>query len=438
MRLRKKNANISVHAIAGSHVVLFGLDADEATASKLLGFQILRTGPGDQAPTPLESGRDFAGVDSDVPVIQSFIWGDYRAEPNTTYTYRIVPVTGTPAKQKLGKAVEITVTTEDPAAESHAVYFNRGVAGSQSYSRRFGDYRRFYKADPHETDPRRIKYNEFLRPEDVPDRAADVWLSRGLEEAMIDFIGQARGPQYTVRAALYELTHRPAIQAFVDALESGADVKIVHHAKEVTTNVFRANKAAQVTVSYDDGSPDVVIKGREVAKVVAPDGIARAANIAVAGVGVSGGSRRRFAEMLIPRKITTISHNKFIVLLKDGVPEQVWTGSTNVTGGGIYGQSNVGHIVRDRDVAARYLAYWEKVATDPKKTPGKNDEPGTAMREWTVLQQPDLTGPPPPDSVTVVFSPRSSGGCSTGTPSVSGRRATRCSSLPRSRSPTRS
>ena len=127
MRLRKKNANVSVHAIAGSHVVLFGLDADEATASKLLGFQILRTGPGDKTPTPLESGHEFAGVDSDVPVIQSFIWGDYRAEPNTTYTYRIVPVTGTPAKQKLGKAVEITVTTEDPAAESHAVYFNRGV-----------------------------------------------------------------------------------------------------------------------------------------------------------------------------------------------------------------------------------------------------------------------------------------------------------------------
>ncbi len=408
MRQRKNNAKISVHTIAGSHVVLFGLDAEPETASKLLGFNIVRTGPGDEEPTALESGRDFAGVTSDVPVIQSFLWGDYRVEPNTTYTYRIVPVSGTPAKQKHGRALEISVTTEDPAAESHAVHFNRGVAGSQSYSRRFGDYRRFYKADPNETDPRRIRYQAFLRPEDVPESAADVWLSRGLEEAMLAFIAQARGPRYSIRAALYELTHRPAIQAFVDALESGADVKIVHHAKETTTDVIRSNKAAQLTVSYDDGTPGRVLKGKEVARVVVPDSVAHAANVAVASVGVHGEARRQFAEMLIPRKITTISHNKFIVLLKDGVPEQVWTGSTNVTGGGIYGQSNVGHIVRDPRVAAQYLAYWEKLSTDPKKSPSKGDEPGTAMREWTVLLQPDLSGPPPPDSVTPVFSPRSS------------------------------
>ena len=59
-------------------------------------------------------------------------------------------------------------------------------------------------------------------------------------------------------------------------------------------------------------------------------------------------------------------------------------------------------------MAAQYLAYWEKLSTDPKKSPSKGDEPGTAMREWTVLLQPDLIGPPPPDSVTPVFSPRSS------------------------------
>jgi phosphatidylserine/phosphatidylglycerophosphate/cardiolipin synthase-like enzyme len=289
------------------------------------------------------------------------------------------------------------------------VYFNRGVAGSQSYSRRFGEYRRFYKVDPHETNPDRVRYQEFLRPEDVPDREADVWLSRGLEEAMLEFIGQARGPGYSIRAALYELTHRPAIQAFVDALESGSDVKVVHHAKETTTNVIRSNKESQVTVSYADGRPDLVLKGKEVAKVVVPDPVARAADIAVAGVGVRGEFRRQFAEMLIPRKITTISHNKFIILLKDGVPEQVWTGSTNVTGGGIYGQSNVGHIVRDPAVAGRYLEYWEKLATDPKKSAAKADPPGTAMRDWTVMNQPDLTDAPPPDSITPVFSPRKTG-----------------------------
>ncbi len=408
MRQRKKNDELSVNAIAGSHVVLFGLDVSEERARNLLGFNILRKGPRDKDFTALEGGRDFAGVESDPPVIQAFMWGDYRVEAATTYTYRIVPVSGTPAKQAKGAALDITVTSEDPAAGSHAVHFNRGVAGSQSYSRRFGEYRRFYKTDPNETDPRKVKYQQFLRPEDVPDRAAYKWLSRGLEEAMHAFIGQARGPEYSLRAAVYELTHRPVIQAFVDALESGADVKIVHHAKEVGASVMRTNKAATVTTSYTDGTLEVVSRGREFAREIGPDPVARAANAAVAGVGVHDKFRRPFAGMLIPRKITTISHNKFIVLLKNGVPEQVWTGSTNLTGGGIYGQSNVGHIVRDPKVAAAYFAYWEKLATDPKKTAARGDEPGTAMRDWTVLQQPDLGGPPPPNSTTPVFSPRNS------------------------------
>ena len=406
MRQRKSNATVSVHAIAGSHVVLFGLDVGDQVAPGLLGFNILRKGPEDVDYVGLDGGRDFAGLQSDPPVIQAFMWGDYRVEPATTYAYRIVPVLGTPTAPEYGEAVEITVSTEDPASGSHAVHFNRGVAGSQSYSRRFGAHRRFYKQDPQETDPAKVRYQEFLRPQDVPDGEAYRWLSRGLEEAMLGFIGQATGPQYSLRAALYELTHQPAVHAFVDAMQRGADVKIVHHAKEVKTTITKPNKAATITVSYSDGTPDKVIKGRDIVPVVGPDPVAKAANATVGSVGVEGEFRRQYAELLIPRRDTTISHNKFIVLLKDGVPEQVWTGSTNVTGGGIYGQSNVGHVVRNPIVAARYMAYWDKLSADPKKSPAKGDAPGDAIREWTVLNQPDLEGPPPENSITAVFSPR--------------------------------
>ena len=51
-------------------------------------------------------------------------------------------------------------------------------------------------------------------------------------------------------------------------------------------------------------------------------------------------------------------HNKFVVLLKKDkknvVPKAVWSGSTNWTDGGIYGQLNVGHAVYDDEVAAAY------------------------------------------------------------------------------------
>ena len=42
-----------------------------------------------------------------------------------------------------------------------------------------------------------------------------------------------------------------------------------------------------------------------------------------------------------------IRHNKFIVLIHKNKPVAVWTGSTNISAGGIFGHSNVGHVVWD-------------------------------------------------------------------------------------------
>jgi hypothetical protein len=53
-----------------------------------------------------------------------------------------------------------------------------------------------------------------------------------------------------------------------------------------------------------------------------------------------------------------IQHNKFMILLKgkgaNAKPVEVWTGSTNLSLGGIHGQTNVGHWVRDKAVAAAF------------------------------------------------------------------------------------
>ena len=65
-----------------------------------------------------------------------------------------------------------------------------------------------------------------------------------------------------------------------------------------------------------------------------------------------------------------------MVLLHNGEPVEVWTGSTNFTDGGIFGHSNCGHIVRKKDVAATYFKYWEELQKDPEMRdirPG-NDE----------------------------------------------------------------
>src|SRR2546428_10012142 len=64
-----------------------------------------------------------------------------------------------------------------------------------------------------------------------------------------------------------------------------------------------------------------------------------------------------------------IRHNKFIVLIHKDKPVAVWTGSTNISAGGIFGHSNVGHAIWDKGMAQRYLKYWERLA-EPEVTRG--------------------------------------------------------------------
>ena len=94
-----------------------------------------------------------------------------------------------------------------------------------------------------------------------------------------------------------------------------------------------------------------------------------------------------------------ISHNKFIILLRDNRPIEVLTGSTNFTTGGIFGQSNVGHIVRDPAVAQAYLDYWERLEEDPT---------ARRLRPMNLAATPDPEGRPDTYTITPIFSPRPS------------------------------
>ena len=69
--------------------------------------------------------------------IQSFFWGDYTTRYGHEYTYRIVAMRGTPGALRPAETVSVRISTEKEDEGKHAVYFNRGVAGSQAYVRRF-------------------------------------------------------------------------------------------------------------------------------------------------------------------------------------------------------------------------------------------------------------------------------------------------------------
>ncbi|WP_298901463.1 phospholipase D-like domain-containing protein [uncultured Psychroserpens sp.] len=401
MRVKVKNDSLSVKAIAGTEVILFGLNVPDDEINELLGFKIEKKIKNSWY--SLHDGRTF--IDSDKSLIQRFMWSDYQVDSATAYTYRIAAAYGTLDDLRFSETITIDITTENPDDDKHGVFFNRGVAGSQAYSRRFEKYQKWYKDDPTEQDPTKVRYTRFLKPADIPKREAYKWLSRGLEEALLDFIGQAKNSKYSIRASIYELSHFPAAQAFVDALERGADVKVIHHAKKQTAYRRYSNKQAVTTVAVD-GSKEVVFKGSEIKKDRIPDGISQVAMRTMGSVGISKSKYLdAFKTILLPRTEANISHNKFIILLENDIPIQVWTGSTNLTGGGLFGQSNVGQIIRDNDIALEYFKYWEKLSENPKKSSSKKT--GQGIRDWLKEKNPNLDGNVPEDSVNAIFSPRS-------------------------------
>jgi phosphatidylserine/phosphatidylglycerophosphate/cardiolipin synthase-like enzyme len=344
------SGGVTVQAIAGTRAVFLGLDLDPAVRDGCLGFGIHRQGAQDGSdPHWLSGFKTFKSVvpqpdpkenyPSDSQPVQSFYWGDYTATPGRSYAYRVVPLYGSPADPAAKPGVEATVVvdTDDPADGVHGIYFNRGVAASQAYSVRFGD-----------------------RPDKLPAakrEAAMRWLSRGLDEALVAFIDQASSPAWALRASAFELTEPGVLAAFQRAHDNGASVKLTYHAKDDDTG--NANRTALAEHPLSDG-------------------------------------------ILIERSHGALSHNKTIVLCRAGAagalePVSVWSGSTNWSQGGLFGHSNVGHVVRDAAVAARYLEYWTAVSGDPDVA---------ALRDVVSAQSPFSAADPPDGGITVLFSPR--------------------------------
>lgn len=406
MRIYKANKQVSVHAIAGTHVVILGINVTDEAKVGLLGFSIARK-KSDEALIYLKSPKRFAqgAADelSDASPFQAFLHLDHSVEPSLSYRYFITPQYGRPGNLKAGSELAIDLQTENTDDGSHGVFFNSGVAGSQQYAELFEDYRRSYSIGPN-------LWKRFIKPEDVPNNQAYTWLSRGLEEGMLGFIQQAKDKRYQLRASVYEFTHEPVIREFVAALARGADVKIVHHRKTKTQYTFKRDYDKEVVLRADANSENddepVIYKNKTIVEKHVADEVGAAADKAVRQAGIENplgldldSLEKAFDEMLIKRTHPAISHNKFIILLKDNVPVQVWTGSTNFTAGGIFGQSNVGHVIRDRATAEAYFTYWQQLQLDPVSK---------ELRKWTVEQGLALAGDDvaPPHSITPIFSPR--------------------------------
>lgn len=158
-------------------------------------------------------------------------------------------------------------------------------------------------------------------PDEVEDGSAYAWLSRGLKESLIAFIRGA-GRRDALHVAIYEF-HDEEIAAALKEAASRQKAKVeivVHAASDKATKLSKANLKAH---------------------------------------GLEENARLR-------TNIGNLSHNKFVVLLTDGEPRAVWTGSANFSENAFYFQTNNALVLPQPEIARIYEDYYQVLRDDPE------------------------------------------------------------------------
>lgn len=382
MRARSKKTNgYTVFAVSGTNTVSFAIDFRDANTKGLLGFAVERINHKTGERKYMDGYKVFEDIikhpDENTVAntyshpVQSFVWDDFTCYGDTEYEYFFYPLKGKPKNiNRSAKPVSVTIKTEDLyGGGEHDIFFNRGVASSQAYRRRF-----FNLAPDKITDP-------------GMKRSALDWLSRQLDEAILKFIGNAKSGD-TLLGCFYEFHYEPVVKAFADAIERGVKVKLIIDAK--------VNEHTDKNGKFHESFP-------------------REANLRIIRSAGIPTARSKKIVILREAKTSNIQHNKFIVLLdKNDDAKEIWTGSTNISMGGIHGQTNVGHWIRNKNAAKQFQSYWEILSKDPGAK--KGDDRSTSTKKNNALKKQiealqaniqfndwsDI-----PNGITSIFSPRS-------------------------------
>jgi phosphatidylserine/phosphatidylglycerophosphate/cardiolipin synthase-like enzyme len=375
MRFKSKLVDgFQAFAVTGTNTISFAFGASTAAKKGLLGFAVERADPKENERYVMPGFKVFRSLipipDANTQVstwdhpVQSLVWDDFTGKPDREYEYFFHPLRGEAKNlDRTAKPIRIKVRTEKMFSDDeHDVFFNRGVASSQAYRRNFGN-----------------KKPDDLQPAKKREEALQ-WLSRELDEAMLKFIDGARKGD-TLLGCFYEFRYLPVAAALKSALGRGVDVKLIIDAK---VNEHTDKKGFHPSFPRVDNLAMI-----QQAKIPANAVIERDANP------------------------SDIQHNKFMVLLKGKKkrPAEVWTGSTNLSIGGITGQTNVGHWVRSEAVAEKFRKYWELVEQNLGSR--KKDKAAVARkRKAEYRSKVDALDPSPttiagiPKGMTPVFSPR--------------------------------
>ncbi|HUI21588.1 MAG TPA: phospholipase D-like domain-containing protein [Methylocella sp.] len=339
-----------------------------------LGFALYRLPSGETTPQVVET---FVGptTEKKVPAgtsrpssvwpIQKFMWSDYLAGSESEVRYQVAAMCGKDfdhMKPGPKSPWSNPVSLVTPAGSAIQAYFNRGIVSTQWVARQLQSNKTSLKA--------------LVDPSSGTNKVRD-FLGGELKKALLDMLDTQSKAGAHIYASLFELNDPEVLPAFE---KFGQRAHIIlsdgtHKAPAKKTKSKKTKTKAKATTKRKGGSPyDENADAR--AKL-------RAAHVEVQDRMVGGDH---------------FSHHKFIVFMSPmdtTKPVAVWTGSTNLTYGGVCTQANNGILIKDANIAARFFQQWKELAKD-----GDDYPPGLKQLDARPVDAPVNGG-----KVTAWFAP---------------------------------
>lgn len=268
--------------------------------------------PFEGQPKPAKGHRE----PSSVWPIQRFIWTDHSAPLESDLRYRVRPVKGSADAPELAAESEASdwtpaVRCATGSTEGFELYPNLGVAAAPWVERRI-EAARNSSPTPKPSVSSVLKTSIETTGNELRNALAGPLL-----KALRREFDRASEAGEEIFAALYELRDHELRELLIAA---GDRVHVI-----LANGAFNA----------EDPDPN-----SEAADQLAGEGIDVKRRMVGSG---------HFA------------HNKFLVFTKDGVPQRVWTGSTNWTPSGLCTQSNHGVLIEANPVAVGFMEYWKRL-----------------------------------------------------------------------------
>ncbi len=271
--------------------------------------------------------------------IQKFYWKDVYARlegdktGNYAFRYKIVPLEGAPgalepmASQPILTTNEVTIS--GACSASVTAIFNRGLISTQHVSEALKGH---------------VNKSSLLAEIVIPGNQLRKDLAGDILGTLTGFVAQAKSSG-SIYAALYELT----------------DVELVESLRGIGNklNIVLANIVGK---PRPGGSEEVAGENDDSEKKL-----------------------KASASSLLYRQPPSghIVHNKFLIYVDaHQTPQAVLTGSCNWTDTGLCAQTNNSIVIRDKLVAARYMAYWKKLRSDETAHEAGSPFQNTPLRKF--------------------------------------------------------